>query len=150
MSITASPPASPLRCAAELARDLGADLRLVSMVHVPVAYAPGLALSYDWPVVADEDRKATKKMLADLAGELAVPATTTVVDGFAGEELERLSEQVDLLVLGSRGWGAFRRVMLGSTSDRIARHSACPVLVVPAPAEQPADTPAVPDHAASA
>ena len=35
-----------------------------------------------------------------------------------------------LLVLGSRGLGAFSGMLLGSVSDRVARRAACPVVVV--------------------
>jgi hypothetical protein len=38
-----------------------------------------------------------------------------------------------LLVLGSRGYGPVRRVLLGSVSGELVRGAACPVLVVPRP-----------------
>jgi hypothetical protein len=41
------------------------------------------------------------------------------------------SENLDLLVLGSRRWGPVKRLALGSTSERVIRHTACPVLVPP-------------------
>ena len=44
-------------------------------------------------------------------------------------ELILASEGLDLLILGSRRWGPVRRLALGSTSERVIRHSACPVLV---------------------
>ena len=43
----------------------------------------------------------------------------------------RLSQQVDLLVLGSRGYGPLRRALLGGSADRIVHGAACPVVVVP-------------------
>jgi nucleotide-binding universal stress UspA family protein len=42
---------------------------------------------------------------------------------------------VDLLVVGSRGYGTVERVLLGSTSTALIREAPCPVLVVPRPAE---------------
>jgi nucleotide-binding universal stress UspA family protein len=67
-----------------------------------------------------------------------VEATSDAVPGFAPEQLEHLSDRVDLLVVGSRGFGAARRVVLGSTSDALLHHARCPVFVVPraAPSEQ--------------
>lgn len=44
-----------------------------------------------------------------------------------------MSEHVDLIVAGSRGWGATHRVMLGSTTNRLTHHVHCPVIVVPSP-----------------
>ena len=54
-----------------------------------------------------------------------------VVDGYADDELARLSEGVDLLVCGSRGRGPLGRVMLGSVAAGVLRKARCPVLVVP-------------------
>lgn len=46
----------------------------------------------------------------------------------------------DLLVVGSRGWGGFRGLVLGSVSLRCVLHARCPVTVVrPEPAAAAAD-----------
>ena len=58
-------------------------------------------------------------------------AHVDVVVGFPNEELARLSEDVDVLVCGSRHQGAIKRVRLGSTSEYLSRHSACPLVVTP-------------------
>lgn len=122
--------------AASMASDAGAELRLLTAIRLPVAFTPGYAYSYDWPRLVEEDRKAAERMLSDMVAALDVPATSAVVDGIPGEELEKLSRDVDLLVLGSRGWGAVKRVVLGSTADRVVHNASCPVIVVPAPAEE--------------
>jgi nucleotide-binding universal stress UspA family protein len=59
----------------------------------------------------------------EISGEL--------VDGYADEELARLSHEVDLLVCGSRGHGPLSGVILGSVSAGVLRKARCPVLVVP-------------------
>ena len=56
-----------------------------------------------------------------------------VAVGFAGEELTAFGDQVDLLVVGSRGWGPLRRSILGSASVQLTREARCPLLVVPRP-----------------
>jgi nucleotide-binding universal stress UspA family protein len=45
--------------------------------------------------------------------------------------LERAAEGVDLLVLGSRGYGPVLRLIAGSVSVRVIRNAPCPVLLVP-------------------
>lgn len=54
-----------------------------------------------------------------------------------GDPVERLLEQaaqgVDLLVLGSRGFGPVMRVLVGSVSAKVVRRASCPVLIVPRP-----------------
>jgi nucleotide-binding universal stress UspA family protein len=47
------------------------------------------------------------------------------------DALRELSEQVDLLVIGSRRWGAAARVLLGGTGERIMHDAGCPILVTP-------------------
>jgi nucleotide-binding universal stress UspA family protein len=54
-----------------------------------------------------------------------------VVDGYADDELARLSGEVDLLVCGSRGHGPIGSVMLGSVSAGVLRKARCPLLIVP-------------------
>ena len=51
----------------------------------------------------------------------------------AGEGILKVAaeENVDVIVLGSRGLGAFRRALVGSVSDFVVRNSTIPCLVVP-------------------
>lgn len=72
-----------------------------------------------------------------------------VLPGRAGEPLTyvggspaRIFEQfaleraIDLIVVGSRGYGTVERVLLGSTSTALIGDAPCPVIVVPRPAER--------------
>lgn len=49
--------------------------------------------------------------------------------GSPAETLVREGAHTDLMVLGSRGMGAMKRIMLGSVSESVLRHAACPVLI---------------------
>ncbi len=51
--------------------------------------------------------------------------------GIAGEELTAFSKELDLLIVGSRGYGAIGRLVHGSTSNHLQRHARCPLLVLP-------------------
>jgi nucleotide-binding universal stress UspA family protein len=48
-----------------------------------------------------------------------------------GEELAAFGEELDLLVVGSRGYGPVKRLVIGSTSDYLERHARCSLLVLP-------------------
>ncbi len=51
--------------------------------------------------------------------------------GLTGEELAELSAEVDLLVVGSRGYGPLRRAMLGSTAINLQARARGPLLILP-------------------
>ena len=53
--------------------------------------------------------------------------------GRPADALMELCERVDLLVIGSRRWGAAARVLLGRTGEALMQGASAPVLVVPRP-----------------
>jgi nucleotide-binding universal stress UspA family protein len=78
-------------------------------------------------VAGGDDTAAARERMAEAGGGLPVE----VLEGKAADALIARSERLDLLVLGSRGWGPVRRLLLGSTSERVVRDAGCAVLVVP-------------------
>jgi nucleotide-binding universal stress UspA family protein len=79
-------------------------------------------------------REFVDKVANDI-GETAPEITIEVVTGDPAEELVRASRDADLLVVGGRGSGGFRRLMMGSVSSEVMHHAASPVTVVPGPGE---------------
>ncbi|MEV0112634.1 universal stress protein [Streptomyces sp. NPDC050844] len=67
------------------------------------------------------------------------PLTLEIVDGAPGKDIPRLGDGAQMLVLGSRGRGGFRSLLLGSNGLACAREAACPVVVVRPGAEPAAD-----------
>jgi len=68
------------------------------------------------------------------AGPAAQPPSVTVraVPGLPGDALLRAAADADVLVVGSRGTGGFKRLLLGSVSVQVTHHAHCPVVVIPA------------------
>ena len=63
-------------------------------------------------------------------GFLVVVIASFAVLGYFGAEMAEFSTAVELLVVGTRGRGGFRGLLMGSTSQAVLHHSACPVMVV--------------------
>ena len=82
-------------------------------------------------------RRQAEDLLDGLLGELreAVKGLDVrrrvVEDRNPAECLVELSEDADLVVVGSRGRGGFSSLLLGSVSHAVVLHGRCPVVVVP-------------------
>jgi nucleotide-binding universal stress UspA family protein len=128
--------AAALGFAIEEARIRGAELKAVSAWHVPPAvYDTGWA-----PVGTDIDefRKLAEATLSTSledvgAADSGVAVTPILREGHPVDILVAESGRADLLVVGSRGLGGFKGLLLGSVSQQCAQHSRCPVVVVPHP-----------------
>jgi nucleotide-binding universal stress UspA family protein len=69
--------------------------------------------------------------VAKEAAETAPEVTISVITGDPAEELVRASRDADVLVVGHRGTGGWSRLVLGSVSNKVAHHAACPTVIVP-------------------
>jgi nucleotide-binding universal stress UspA family protein len=124
-----------LRLAAAESELHGARLRIVVVWQVPaVAFGGGFV-----PTIDDETHDALRDRARSVADEAAatvaelapaVECAAVVLNGQPAEALLGAAEDADLIVVGSRGLGGFKRLMLGSVSDQVVHHAVCPVLVV--------------------
>jgi nucleotide-binding universal stress UspA family protein len=123
-----------LDAATEIAgADAGNNVRVIS-VATDLAEAWGLwGATYALAELGDASRKVAQEVL-DKAME-SVPETVdahpVMLEGTAAGELRRESAGLDMLCLGSRGYGPIRRVLLGSVTSELLHEVACPVLVLP-------------------
>lgn len=92
-----------------------------------VVHTPGLPPSTPgaWTDVMPEMLAQAEARVQALDG-----VTGTAVLGLPNQELVGLARHVDLLVVGSRGYGPVRRMVIGSTAGFLQRHASCPLLVV--------------------
>lgn len=113
--------------AAAAAEATGAAVRVFTAVAPPVAL-PGV-VGYT-PVHPPEPNKVLDEGVRAVGPGVAVEGR--LLDGPPAATLaEACEEGVDLLVVGSRGYGPAMRVLLGSVSSKLIHCAPCPVLVEP-------------------
>jgi len=120
---------------AALARAAGADLRLINVLepweHGRATMVPGRSES----VLEAVERRHERVLDSALAAIQESPiAEAKLLRGHADEVLVAQSKtDVDLLVIGSRGYGPLGCALLGGVSSGVVRAAACPIVVVPRP-----------------
>lgn len=106
-------------------------------VHQTVAGYFGSGVSYPGDeALADEAREAAKQETDEvLAGlgeqERPDPVTVLTVSGIPAEEILNAAADADMIVIGSRGAGGFKRLLMGSVSSQVTHHAHSPVVVIP-------------------
>jgi nucleotide-binding universal stress UspA family protein len=114
-----------LEAARAIAARMGATIEPVLVL--PVQSVPyGQPIEHRWSEVA---KQMTPEDLARLGGVGDLDGRVNY--GSPGEELARFSEDVDLLIVGSRSCGPVGRLFTGSTANHLARRVHCPLLVFP-------------------
>jgi nucleotide-binding universal stress UspA family protein len=135
-----------LRAAHALARKAGATLRVITVVKPSSAlFAPTEAPRPDREGIDVDDVDGARKLAAEHAAREALAAlgghdVHAEIDGFVDDPadvLVRVSEHLDVLVCGSRGYGPLRAVLLGGVSRRVVAEAHCPVIVLPRGVKSP-------------
>lgn len=123
-----------LKTALELARAVNAEVVLLHVSYTPQAYW-GYTISYGITVTQEQ---------LDQNGELALEATLTGIETEPVVITKRVEsghpvtivvdqikkDNIDLVVMGSHGYGAIAGSVLGSVSQRVLQRASCPVLII--------------------
>jgi nucleotide-binding universal stress UspA family protein len=123
-----------LRFAFEEARLRGLELRVVCAWEPPSAVYVGEAFAPTADAFIEAERHAEDVLRAALEGLPAgsgVPIEAVSVEGHPASMLVEQAGDAVLLVVGSRGRGAAKGLLLGSVSQEIAHHARCPLTIVP-------------------
>lgn len=136
-----SPASGPaVRFALQECQLRGTGLRAVCAYDFTARYT-----GFEWPAASgfvdletqlrDATSEAVTKALEDAreqVGGVPVEVEVRVEKGRPSQVLLDASEDAALLVVGSRGSGAWGRLTMGSTSTEVVHHAHLPVVVVPA------------------
>lgn len=122
-----------LRWALDEARRRECRLDLVHVWHVPYAgEVSGLVMGELSERLEHQAREVVRSVMEKSVGEdPGVEVVPMVTEGATAEALLDAARDADLLVVGSRGLGGFKSLLLGSVSTVCVHHATCPVVVVP-------------------
>ena len=127
------------RATVELAQKFGSEVVLLNVFNPAIVPVPFVGLPEASVFTAtnmgcyaeqvqEEIETATGKVLAE--GGVGYRARREL-----GHPVDRIvsiaqDEKADLIVMGSRGMGAWQSYLLGSVSDGVIHHAHCPVLII--------------------
>ena len=125
------------RAATEIANATNSMLHIVYVLQTDQYKPyPGLEMWEGWEEGLERAKRHSRSWVEGKAerirGEGVKAVETHLALGEPDEEILRLAEElgISLIVVGSRGLGRIRRLLIGSVSDSVVRRAHCPVLVV--------------------
>ena len=96
------------------------------------ATGPGMVAPIDVAPYRQAHEELLQTTLEAVAGEAADRIDRVVVESPAGPAIIENARDAELIVVGRRGRGTVKSLVLGSVSSYVVQHATCPVLVVPA------------------
>ena len=130
-----------VNAASSLAKQNGSELLIIHVVSeaIPAQYSPiGIntpASDYTdyFKTIEQEGMKLVNEVVQKAKGE-GINARGEVLRTISStvESIVEVSdkEHVDLIVVGTRGFGGFKKLLLGSVSSGVVSHASCSVLIV--------------------
>ncbi|WP_096200483.1 universal stress protein [Bacillus sp. FJAT-45350] len=130
-----------LQKAIEHVQDVSGELTLVHIAKshdqaAPIMLGHSTAVEYNLREKMQEAEQEQGKEVLNIAVEdvkkAGLTCETVLLEGDAARELTKYAEneRFDMIMIGSRGLGTFKELMLGSVSHKVSQISTIPVLIV--------------------
>ncbi len=128
-----------LQIALEIAEKFSAEVTILNVVDLPIYSNPHdpLTISADTAAVNNDLRRTHNESLTKVANAAmrfhpGLKVRVELREGNPPNQIVAFSEEgkFDLVAVGHGGESRLRELILGSTSDRVARSAKCPVLIV--------------------
>ncbi|PKL59338.1 MAG: universal stress protein [Methanomicrobiales archaeon HGW-Methanomicrobiales-4] len=123
--------------AAQAAIDLAKGLSISSLVITHIVTNPPdqsrmVKAQFDVHSLLEDDAKKSLNRTIDALSHAGLTYDLKVAIGDPSVEIVNIAqkEMADLIIIGSRGLGALKGVLLGSVSQKIAQAAPCPVMIV--------------------
>lgn len=120
--------------ALDLAKKYNSSISIVSCISLQIPTDPYFGSAYiETTKILREDAVNSILKLEPRLREANIKFKTDVLETISiTESLTSYAEShgVDLIIIGSRGLGGFKKLLLGSVASGVSQHSKCPVLIV--------------------
>ena len=122
------------RKAADIARELANKLQADVCVVVAYEPLPSYLGKPNIQAVIDsrmDHAEAKMKEAIEAIGNITGKVTREVLEGPASEAILDVAEvqKIELIIMGTRGLGSLKGLLIGSTSQKVLSHALCPVLL---------------------
>lgn len=117
-----------------LSKETGVELVLVHVIEIP--YMPSVfedSTEIPYMDILELLKQQGKKFLQEIetmAKKHGVSIKQKILEGHPAEEIIKLAQPTDLIVLGKKGMTALDRIFLGSVTENVAHHAPCPIMIV--------------------
>jgi len=106
--------------------------------HLEVIYVSDFNKAKDERLLTQSPESLTLKReqkvhpILELAKDVGVKTKITMLKGNPSQEIIKYvnSEEIDQLVIGSRGLNTLQEMVLGSVSHKVMKHVKCPITIV--------------------
>ena len=122
-----------LHAALFLSEKLGSKITAIHvMENVPPVYIESQKVLDE---LLEARKNESQKILDEcslIATKKGITLTTNLLEGDPASTILEFSqsEKYDVIIIGSRGIGQFKKLLLGSVSSKVIHHSSCPVLLI--------------------
>ena len=122
-----------LDAALVLSEKLGAKVTAIYVMEdIPVSYVVSERLLREIRDAYKRENQLILSKCSEIATKKGLFIHTKLLQGNPGSIILDFceKEKYDIIIMGSRGMGKFKELVLGSVSSRVLHHSSCPVMII--------------------
>jgi nucleotide-binding universal stress UspA family protein len=116
-----------------LSEKLGAKITVIHVMEdIPVSYVVSEKLLREIVDAYKRENQLILSNCSEIATKKGLVIQTKLLQGNPGSIILDFceKEKYDIIIMGSRGMGKFKELVLGSVSNKVLHHSSCPVMII--------------------
>ena len=116
-----------------LSERLGSKITAIHVIEkVPTVYIQSQKILDEILVTHKNESQKILDECSSIATKKGIAIDTTLLEGNPASTILEFSQmdKYEVIIIGSRGMGHFKALILGSVSSKILHHSVCPVLLI--------------------